>query len=155
MSDFLIWTDGGCDPNPGTGGYGIIIKNNIIQDETEKERERQQGFIKSTNNRMELLAVIDALKEIPKEASVKLYTDSTYVVNHVKGDEKKNNNHDLWKLFDEVMENRNSVEFVWVKGYKKAEITDEIHMNNKRCDEMVHKARKGVLIPDKGYNPKS
>lgn len=155
MSDFLVWTDGGCNPNPGTGGYGIIIKDNTIQDEKEKERERQQGFIKSTNNRMELLAVIEALKEIPKEASVKLYTDSKYVVNHVNKNEKRNNNHDLWKLFDEVMENRNSVEIVWVKGYKKAEITDEIRMNNKRCDEMVHKARKGELILDKGYNPQS
>lgn len=148
MSDFEIWTDGGCDPNPGIGGYGIIIKNNTTQD--KKEREIKQGFIRSTNNRMELRAVIRALNEIPKGASAKLYTDSTYVVNHVNGSEKRNNNHDLWKLFDEV--NSDYVDIVWVKGYKKAEITDEIHMNNKLCDEMVHKAREGELIPDEGYN---
>lgn len=151
MSDFEIWTDGGCAPdNPGTGGYGIIIVDKAAQ----KEREIKQGFKKSTNNRMELRAVIRALSEIPKEASVKLYTDSTYVVNHVNGDEKKNNNHDLWKLFDEAMEGRDEkdVEIIWVKGHKKAkDIKDTIARNNNRCDTMVHEAREGELIVDEGY----
>lgn len=148
MSDFEIWTDGGCNPNPGTGGYGIIIKNNTTQD--ENEREIKQGFIKSTNNRMELRAVIRALNEIPKEASVKLYTDSTYVVNHAKGSEKRNNNHDLWKLFDEV--NSDNVDLVWVKGHKEAKyLTNELYRNNYRCDRMVHEAREAELIVDDGY----
>lgn len=154
MGDFKIWTDGGCAPtNPGIGGYGIIIVDNA----TQEKREIKQGFECSTNNRMELRAVIRALKEIPKEASVKLYTDSAYVVNHVKGIyKKKSKNHDLWKLFDEVMEGRNDVDIDWVKGHKKAEnIKDELHINNYRCDRMVHEARenKDALIVDEGYEP--
>lgn len=153
MTDFTIWTDGGCAPkNPGIGGYGIIIVDNASQE----EKEIKQGFKCSTNNRMELRAVIRALKEIPKEASVKLYTDSNYVVKHVKGDEKKNSNHDLWKLFDEVMEGRNhdDVDINWVKGHKAAKnIKDDLHINNNRCDRMVHEARenKDALIVDEGY----
>ena len=153
MSDFEIWTDGGCDPNPGIGGYGIIIKNNTTQD--KKEREIKQGFIRSTNNRMELRAVIRALNEIPKEASVKLYTDSTYVVNHVKGSDKKNNNLDLWDLFKETMEGRKNVDIVKVKAQHKEPKNkeDELQMNNYLCDRMVHEAREGELIVDEGYEP--
>lgn len=153
MSDFEIWTDGGCAPtNPGIGGYGIIIKSNA----TQKQREIKQGFKKSTNNRMELRAVIEALKEIPKEASVKLHTDSEYVVKHVKGIyKKKSNNHDLWKLFDEVMEGRNSddVDIDWVEAHHKEPKNkeDELHINNYRCDRMVHEAREAELIVDEGY----
>lgn len=150
MSDFDIWTDGGCNPNPGIGGYGIIIKNNATQDKDEIK----QGFKESTNNRMELLAVIEALRKIPEESSVKLYTDSTYVVNHVNGNDKRSNNEDLWESFDKVRKGI-KLDIEWVKGYKKAEITDEIHMNNKRCDTLVHEARenKAELIDDEGYNP--
>lgn len=150
MSDFEIWTDGGCAPtNPGIGGYGIIIVDNA----TQEEREIKQGFKRSTNNRMELRAVIRALNEIPKESSVKLKTDSAYVVNHVKGIYKKRSkNHDLWKLFDEVMEGRKDVDIDWVKGHKKAEnIKDVLQINNNRCDAMVHEARKAALIVDEGY----
>ena len=154
MSDFEIWTDGGCVPNPGIGGYGIIIKNNVTQEESERERKIKQGFKKSTNNRMELLAVIEALRKIPEKSSVKLYTDSTYVVNHVNKGEKESNNHDLWELFHEVMENRNSVEIVWVDAHNEAE-EDELHKNNNRCDRMVHEAREGELIVDEGYKSKS
>lgn len=151
MSDFEIWTDGGCAPtNPGPGGYGIIIVDNAAQ----KEREIKQGFIETTNNRMELRAVIRALDEIPKEASVKLHTDSEYVVLHVNEGQKRNTNHDLWKLFDEAMEgrNRDDVEISWVKGHKKAEnIKGVLYINNNRCDTMVHEARKEELIVDEGY----
>ena len=155
MSDFKIWTDGGCAPtNPGIGGYGIILVDNTSQE----KREIKQGFERSTNNRMELRAVIRALEEIPKGASVTLYTDSTYVVNHVKGNEKKNNNADLWKLFEEAMEgrNRDDVEINWVKGEKiEKNIKDELHENNYRCDRMVHEARENndALIVDEGYEP--
>lgn len=102
---------------------------------------------------MELRAVIRALNEIPKEASIKLYTDSEYVVKHVDGTyKKKSNNHDLWKLFDEAMEGRKDVEIRWVKGHKKAEnIKGILYVNNNRCDAMVHEARKEELIVDEGY----
>ena len=154
MSDFEIWTDGGCAPtNPGPGGYGIIIVDNVAQE----KREIKQGFKESTNNRMELRAVIRALNEIPKEASVKLYTDSDYVVKHVNGTyKKKSNNHDLWKLLDEAMEgrNRDDIDINWVKGEKKVKnLKDELHINNYRCDRMVHEAREkeDTLIIDEGY----
>ena len=136
MSNFEIWTDGGCAPqNPGIGGYGIIIVDNA----SKEERVIKQGFKRSTNNRMELRAVIRALNEIPKEASIKLYTDSEYVVKHVNGTyKKKSNNHDLW--------------IRWVKGHKKAEkIKGILYVNNNRCDAMVHEARKEELIVDEGY----
>ena len=153
MSDFEIWTDGGCAPkNPGIGGYGIIIVDNA----SKEKREIKQGFKHSTNNRMELRAVIRALNEIPKEASVKLYTDSQYVVNHVNEDQKRNSNNDLWKLFEKAMEGRNrgSVEINWVKGEKTVKnLKDELHKNNYRCDRMVHEARENEdeLIADEGY----
>lgn len=148
MSDFDIWTDGGCAPkNPGHGGYGIIIVDNL----TQEERKIKQGFIHTTNNRMELCAVIRALNEIPKEASVKLYTDSNYVVQHVNEGQKKNNNYDLWKLFDEAMEGRNGVNIVWVDAHNQDE-KDVLHINNNRCDTLVHEARKDELMVDEGYN---
>ncbi len=148
MSDFEIWTDGGCAPkNPGPGGYGIIIVDNAIQE----EREIKQGFIHTTNNRMELRAVIRALNEIPKEASVKLHTDSKYVVQHVNEGQKKNINYDLWKLLDEAMEGRNDVNIDWVDSHNRDE-KDVLHINNNRCDALVHEARKAELIVDEGYN---
>lgn len=148
MSDFEIWTDGGCAPkNPGPGGYGIIIVDNA----TQEEREIKQGFIHTTNNRMELRAVIRALNEIPKEASVKLHTDSKYVVQHVNEGQKKNINYDLWELLDEAMEGRNDVNIDWVDSHNRDE-KDVLHINNNRCDALVHKARKAELIVDEGYN---
>ena len=157
MSNFEIWTDGGCAPqNPGIGGYGIIIVDNA----TQEEREIKQGFQCSTNNRMELRAVIRALNEIPKEASVKLHTDSEYVVKHVNEGQKKNTNHDLWKLFDEAMEGRkrDDVDINWVKGEKIVKnLKDELHKKNYCCDRMVHEARenKDALIVDEGYEKES
>lgn len=148
MSDFTIWTDGGCAPNPGIGGYGIII----VDYATQEEKVIKQGFECSTNNRMELRAVIRALNEIPKEASITLYTDSTYVVNHVNPEfEKRSNNLDLWKLFDEAMKGRSDVTIEWIKGHNKAEHIKGVYVNNKRCDNMVHEARDGELIVDEGY----
>ena len=98
--------------------------------------------------------MIRALNEIPKEASVKLYTDSKYVVNHVNEDQKRNSNNDLWKLFEKAMEGRNSdsVDIAWVDSHNKAK-KDELHKNNYRCDRMVHEARENEdeLIADEGY----
>ncbi len=149
LRDYEIWTDGGCAPeNPGIGGYGIIIVDNTDQ----KETKIKQGFKHTTNNRMELRAVIRALNEISKEDSVILYTDSLYVVNHYNGTYKtKSKNPDLWKLFDETMEGRNNVEIVWVDAHNES-AEDVIHINNNRCDIMVHEAREAELIVDEGYN---
>lgn len=148
MSDFEIWTDGGCAPkNPGPGGYGIIIVDNA----TQEEGEIKQGFKHTTNNRMELRAVIRALNEIPKEASVKLHTDSKYVVQHVNEGQKKDKNKDLWKKLGEAMEGRNDVNIDWVDSHNKDK-KDVLHINNNRCDALVHEARKAELIVDEGYN---
>lgn len=156
MSDYTVWTDGGCNPNPGKGGYGIIIvDNNAAQQEP---KEIKQGFKKSTNNRMELRAVIRALNEIPKDASVKLYTDSNYVVEHINKGQKKNINGDLWELLEKAMEGRNhgDVDISWVPGEKVLKNIEgnEVQERNYRCDRMVHEARENedALIDDEGYS---
>lgn len=148
MNNFEIWTDGGCAPtNPGPGGYGIIIVDNA----TGEEKEIKQGFKYTTNNRMELLAVIRALNEIPKEASVKLHTDSKYVVLHVNENQKRNKNYDLWKLLDEAMEGRSAANIDWVDAHNRRK-KDVLHINNNRCHALVDEARKAELIVDEGYN---
>ena len=107
-----IYTDGACANNPGLGGYGIVMmykdKNNVVH-----KKEFSKGFRFTTNNRMELLAVIDALNLLQKPCDIKLYSDSKYVVdainqNWLVGWQEKNwklntknpvKNIDLWKKF--------------------------------------------------------
>jgi ribonuclease HI len=125
----IIYTDGAAKGNPGNGGYGIVMMSG------GHRKELSQGFKLTTNNRMELLAVIIALEEIKKENSeIILYSDSKYVVdavvkNWVFGWEKKNfnkkKNPDLWMRFLKIYR-KHKVTFVWIKG----------HANNKeneRC----------------------
>ena len=77
-------------------------------------------------------------------------------MNHVNGNEKRNSNNDLWKLFEKAMEgrNRDDVDINWVDSHNKTE-KDVLHINNNRCDRMVHEARenKDALIADEGYEP--
>ena len=132
----IIYTDGAAKGNPGNGGYGIVMMSG------GHRKELSQGFKLTTNNRMELLAVIIALEEIKKENSeIKLYSDSKYVVdavvkNWVFGWEKKNfnkkKNPDLWMRFLKIYR-KHKVTFVWIKG----------HANNKeneRCDILAVEA---------------
>ena len=143
-----IYTDGSAKGNPGNGGYGVVMMSGAHR------REIQQGFRLTTNNRMELLAVIIALESVKKEGSiVTVYSDSKYVVDAVErkwvfGWEKKNfnkkKNPDLWIRFLKIYK-KQKVSFIWVKG----------HANNKeneRCDFLaVQAAESNNLIVDNWY----
>tara|TARA_B100000787_G_scaffold154913_1_gene130018 strand:- start:916 stop:1395 length:480 start_codon:yes stop_codon:yes gene_type:complete len=144
----IIYTDGSAKGNPGNGGYGIVMMSGSYR------RELNQGFRLTTNNRMELLAVIIALESVKKEGSViTVYSDSKYVIDAVEkkwlfGWEKKNfnkkKNPDLWIRFLKIYR-KQKVGFIWVKG----------HANNKeneRCDFLaVHAADSKDLLIDNWY----
>ncbi|MBX9850202.1 MAG: ribonuclease HI [Cytophagaceae bacterium] len=143
-----IYTDGASRGNPGPGGYGVVLKYK------QHRKELSEGFRKTTNNRMELLAVIaglEALKEPGK--TVKVFSDSKYVVDAVEkgwiwGWEKKNfkdkKNEDLWRRFIEIYK-KHKVKFEWLKGHA-GDIENEI------CDRLAVKAAEGYnLQVDEGY----
>lgn len=132
----IIYTDGSAKGNPGNGGYGIVMISG------SHRKELSQGFRLTTNNRMELLAVIVALENIKKEQSkIVIYSDSKYVVDAVEkkwvfGWEKKNfvrkKNPDLWIRFLNIYK-KQSVSFVWVKGHAD-------NKENERCDVLAVRA---------------
>ena len=145
-----IYTDGAASGNPGPGGYGAVLISG------QHRKELSQGYKHTTNNRMELLAVIvalEALKTSPCEVTV--YTDSKYVADAVakgwvfswvKKRFKGKKNPDLWMRFLEVYKKHN-VNFVWVKGH--AAIPE-----NERCDQLaVEASKKNDLLNDEGYQP--
>lgn len=133
----LIYTDGSSRGNPGPGGYGIILKYG------GHERELSKGFRYTTNNRMELLAVIEGLKALRKKGiSVIVYSDSQYVVKAImegwlkkwiatnfKGDKK---NPDLWKELYSLLQ-ENEINFRWIKGHADNPF-------NNRCDQLATNA---------------
>ena len=145
-----IYTDGSSIGNPGPGGYGLIMEwvgKNLI-------KEFSKGFIETTNNRMELLAVIIGLELLKKDGfDVVVFSDSKYVVDAVKKkwlfEWKKNNfkkkkNVDLWKRFLIVYKKHN-VKFEWIKGHNN-------HPQNERCDFLaVEAANSNKLFVDDGF----
>ncbi len=148
--EVLIYTDGAARGNPGPGGYGIVMewagKN--------YRKEFSQGYRYTTNNRMELLAVIEALRKLKRPGvSVVVYTDSRYVSDAVEkrwlfGWEKKNfkdkKNPDLWREFL-VEYRKHQVSFVWVKGHNN-------HPQNERCDALaVAASHSKDLLEDVGF----
>ncbi len=143
-----IYTDGACSGNPGPGGYGVVMKYK------GQRKELSQGFVKTTNNRMELLSVIVALETLKKEGlHVIVYSDSKYVVDSinlkwvhswVKKGFKDKANPDLWKRFLEIHKKHN-VTFTWVKGHA-------ANAENNRCDELAVAASKSPnKLVDEGY----
>ncbi len=145
-----IYTDGSSIGNPGPGGYGIIM---VLENNAYK-KEVSQGFSLTTNNRMELLAVIVALENIKIiNSNVEVFTDSKYVSDAVekkwvfeweKSNFKKKKNPDLWKRFL-VIYRKHNVTFKWIKGHNN-------HPENERCDYMANKAaRSSNLIKDTYY----
>ncbi len=146
--NIIIYTDGAASGNPGPGGYGVILKSG------KHYKELSEGYRLTTNNRMELLAVIAGLEKIKSKGSkVDIYTDSKYVCDSVekgwvfdweKKRFKKKKNIDLWKRFLEVYRTH-KVKLHWVKGH--ADIQE-----NERCDSLAVKAslKKNLLI-DKEY----
>lgn len=150
MPNITIYTDGSSLGNPGPGGYGTVMLSG------QHRKELAQGFTKTTNNRMELLAVIVGLETIKAEnANVLIYSDSKYVVDAVDkgwvfGWEKKRfkgkKNPDLWQRFLNIYP-KHKVKFKWVKGH--AGIPE-----NERCDQLAVQAANGNnLLEDTGYNP--
>lgn len=132
-----IFTDGACSGNPGPGGWGAILRCD------GKEKELCGGEKETTNNRMELTAVIEALKALKRPCKVKIYSDSSYVVNGItkgwaeswrkkgwkKGDGKPALNPDLWGQLLDLL-SRHEYEFVWLKGHAG-------HPENERCDRLA------------------
>jgi len=145
-----IYTDGSSIGNPGPGGFGVImvLENNVYK------KEVSQGFSLTTNNRMELLAVIVALENIKIiNSNVEVFTDSKYVSDAVekkwvfeweKLNFKKKKNPDLWKRFL-IIYRKHNVTFTWIKGHNN-------HPENERCDYMANKAaRSSNIIKDTYY----
>src|SRR5690554_8155705 len=128
-----IYTDGSALGNPGPGGYGIVLRFG------DKVKEISEGFRMTTNNRMELLAVIVAIKSLKsKKYPVHIFSDSKYVIdsitkgwlsNWVKKDFKGKKNVDLWKQYLEVSKGFN-LNFHWVKGHAGTP-------DNERCDRLA------------------
>lgn len=143
-----IYTDGSSRGNPGPGGYGIVL---LYKD---KRKELSQGYKLTTNNRMELLAVIKALEALKNNSiDIIIYSDSKYVVESVekgwiwnweKVNFKKKQNPDLWKKFIPLYK-KFKIKFEWVKGHSG-------NIENERCDELANKAQERKLLNDEGYS---
>lgn len=140
MNDVLeIFTDGASRGNPGKGGYGIVMLWKGVR------KELQAGYRLTTNNRMELLAVIVALESVTKNGlNIKIYTDSKYVVESVqkkwvwswvKTNFKGKKNKDLWLRFLNIYSSH-QIEMIWVKGHAS-------NRENNRCDELATQAADG------------
>lgn len=138
--DYIVYTDGGCTFNPGgPGGYGCVI----ISTETGEITELSQGFVSTTNNRMEIMAVLAAFQFI-KKGTIKLYADSMYVLNTLAGMYRVGANFDLWEQIFKAKKNLQIYPH-WVKGHNGDRY-------NERCDELAAIAReKEDLLIDSGY----
>ena len=146
MPDVEIYTDGACSGNPGAGGWGALLRYGSI------EKELSGGAVDTTNNRMELTAVIEALKALKKPCNVTLYTDSRYVMDGVnewlpnwklngwRTSNKKTpvKNVDLWQLLESLIENH-KIKWIWVKGHNG-------HPENERVDKLAREQAKSVVF---------
>jgi ribonuclease HI len=146
--DITIYTDGAARGNPGPGGFGVILISG------KHRLEKSEGYKLTTNNRMELLAVIEGLEALKIPGSnVKVFTDSKYVADAVeKGwvfqweskNFKKKKNQDLWVRFLKVYR-RHKVNFTWIRGHNNNE-------ENEKCDRLaVEASYKSELLDDEGY----
>ncbi len=132
-----IFTDGACSGNPGIGGWGVILRYK------DKEKELSGGELHTTNNRMELTAVIEALKALKTKCNITLYTDSKYVMSGItewlenwkqngwKTSNKRGavKNIDLWQSLDQLV-SAHEIRWVWVKGHAG-------HIENERVDTLA------------------
>lgn len=154
MKSIEIFTDGSSRGNPGPGGYGTIVRYG------QHVRELAQGFVRTTNNRMEILAAVAGLEILKEPCHVKVYSDSRYLVDAqtkgwvegwkkrdwVKKDKKAVKNVDLWKRLGTAAEGH-EIDWIWVKGHAG-------HEMNERCDQLATEAadgERGGLIPDSGF----
>lgn len=154
-----IYTDGACRGNPGKGGYGTVLEYTDASGYTH-QKEFSQGYLNTTNNRMELLAVVVGLNKLKKPCDVTVYSDSKYIVDAInqgwlegwikngwKRGKKKEavKNEDIWRQMVEAMAKHNMT-FQWVKGHAG-------HPMNERCDDLATSAADAYdLIEDVGYH---
>lgn len=130
-----LYTDGAASGNPGPGGWGVVLKCG------EARKELSGGFRLTTNNRMELLALIKGLEAIRWEnACVEVWSDSTYVVNTISNGWKRKKNFDLWQQFD-LLCPRFQLKMHWIKGHAG-------HPENERCDHLAVEAYSRPDLPD-------
>ena len=140
MTEVVIYTDGACSGNPGPGGWGVVLRWNGTQ------KELHGGDLQTTNNRMELMAAIQALEALNRPSRIQLHTDSTYLLNGITkwiatwqrngwrtSARKPVKNEDLWRRLVEAM-NGHEVSWQWVKGHAGDE-------GNERADAL---ARLGI-----------
>lgn len=147
-----IYTDGACSGNPGAGGYGVVLLYG------NKRKEMSEGYRMTTNNRMEVLAVIKGLEALKEPCQVTLYSDSKYVVDAIqkgwvkkwkangwyRNKKERASNVDLWERLLVQLE-RHQVTFQWVKGHAD-------NPENERCDELARGAiAAGNLLEDENY----
>jgi len=152
MREVKIYTDGACRGNPGRGGYGVVMKSGSF------EKELSQGYQKTTNNRMELLAAIVGIEALKEPCQIELFSDSKYLVdahnqNWIAGWKKKGwtrgkgqtlANVDLWKRMN-AAETPHKITWTWVKGHAG-------HDQNERCDKLATDAADGDgLVADEGF----
>src|SRR5574340_539471 len=144
MSDIVdIYTDGACKGNPGVGGWGVLLKHG------GRMRELYGGEVLTTNNRMELTAVIRALEALKRRCKVRVHTDSQYVQQGISqwihswkkrgwrtADRKPVKNVDLWQRLDELAQ-QHDVEWVWVRGHAG-------HDGNERADALANRGVESV-----------
>ncbi|HEY6821502.1 MAG TPA: ribonuclease HI [Burkholderiales bacterium] len=143
-----IYSDGACRGNPGPGGWGALLRAKGV------EKELYGGEADTTNNRMELTAVIRALEALKRPSRVKLYTDSLYVMKGISqwvhdwkrrgwltADKKAVKNIDLWKALD-ALAARHEIEWHWVKGHAG-------HPENERADRLANKGIPGIEPTDR------
>lgn len=155
MQHVEIYTDGGCDPNPGAGGYGVVLLH------PKKRAEASGGFRLTTNNRMEIFAAIAGLELLKQPCKVTLFSDSQYLVNAImdgwavawrKRDWWRTNkeravNADLWERLLTLCE-MHQAEFRWVRGHAG-------NPENERCDQLSMEALRQPDLPaDEGYENK-
>ncbi len=148
MKKIIIYTDGACSGNPGPGGWGAVLLYKPSEETPEKKLEISGGDIATTNNRMELIAAIEALKRLTAKSKVLLHSDSAYLVNAFKqrwinnweknGWKKRDRtavlNRDLWEQLSEL-NNTHSITWIKVKGHAN-------DFYNERCDELARNAIK-------------
>ncbi|MCW3074767.1 MAG: ribonuclease [Flaviaesturariibacter sp.] len=149
MDSVIMYTDGASRGNPGPGGYGVVLMSGT------RRKELSQGYRRTTNNRMELLAVIAGLESMKRtDLPITVYSDSQYVVKAVKEGWLKNwiatdfakgkKNKDLWKRYHTLAKGFD-INFVWVKGHAS-------NPHNNRCDELATAAADSKdLLVDEGY----
>lgn len=150
MKQVEIFTDGSCLGNPGKGGIGILLRYK------QHEKTISKGYLQTTNNRMELRAVIEALASLKEPCLVSLYSDSQYMKDGItkwifnwkknqwktaKGQPVKN--QDLWIVLDQEI-HRHQIEWQWVKGHSG-------HRENEICDELARLSANNPTLVDIGY----